>query len=156
MANRMGLVINHEKTRITKLIDGFDFIGYNFVKRKSPKSGRMTIYIFPSKRAQQNIRNRLKYLTNRRAPIKPKEFTELVKPVVMGWVNYFKHTNASDAFRRLQRFINTRFRRYLNQRGKGRGFGWHRFPNSMLYNMGIVYIGSGMVEYPGKLAHGLR
>jgi len=156
MANRMGLVINQEKTRITKLIDGFDFIGYNFVKRKSPKSGRMTIYIFPSKRAQQNIRNRLKYLTNRRAPIKPKEFIELVKPVVMGWVNYFKHTNASDAFRRLQRFINIRFRRYLNQRSKGRGFGWDRFPNSMLYSMGMVYIGSGMVEYPRKLAHGLQ
>ncbi|MEO8402229.1 MAG: group II intron reverse transcriptase/maturase [Gammaproteobacteria bacterium] len=155
IAKKMELVINQEKTRVTKLIDGFDFIGYNFVKRKSPKSGRMTIYIFPSKQAQQNIRNRLKFLTNRRAPIKPKEFTKLVKPVVMGWVNYFKHTNASDAFRRLQRFIDIRFRRYLNQRSKGRGFGWNRFPNSTLYTMGMVYIGSGMIEYPKRLAHGL-
>lgn len=156
MVKRMDLVLNREKTQITKLADGFNFIGFNFVKRKSPTSGKNTIYIFPSKQAQQNIRNRLKYLTNRRAPIKPKEFTELVKPVVLGWVNYFRHTNANDAFRRLQRFINTRFRRYLNQRCKGRGFGWSRHPNSKLYAMGMVYIGSGMLERPGKLAHVLQ
>ena len=155
MAKKMDLVINKEKTRITRLTDGFDFIGFNFVKRKSPTSGKNTIYICPSKQAQQNIRNRLKYLTNRRAPIKPKEFTELVKPVVMGWVNYFRHTNASDAFRRLQRFINIRFRRYLNYRCKGRSFGWGRHPNSKLYAMGMIYIGSGMLEYPRKLVHGL-
>lgn len=148
MAEKMGLSINHQKTYITKLTEGFDFVGYNFVKRKSPKSGRNTIYVFPSKQAQQNIRNRLKYLTSRRAPIKPKEFIELVKPVVLGWVNYFKHTNASDAFRRLQRFINIRFRRYLTHRSKGRGFGWQRYPNSKLYTMGMVYIGSGMIKYP--------
>lgn len=89
MAEKMGLTINEEKTRITKITDGFDFIGYNFVKRRSPKSGRNSIYIFPSKRAQQAIRNRLKYLTSRRAPIKPKEYIELIRPVVMGWVELF-------------------------------------------------------------------
>ena len=107
-------------------------------------------------RTQQKIRNRLKYLTSRRAPISPKEFVELVRPIVMGWVNYFRHSNASDAFRRLQRFINTRFRRYLTFRSKGRGFGWVKYPNRKLYAMGMVYIGSGMLEYASKPVHGLR
>jgi len=155
MSKRMDLTINREKTRITKIIDGFDFIGFNFVRRKSPKSGRQMIYSSPSKQAQQKIRNRLKFLTARRAPISPREYTEIVKPVVLGWSNYFKHTNASDAFRRLQRFINTRFRRYLTHRSKGRGFGWNKFPNGKLYAMGMIYIGSGIIEYPKKLAHGL-
>ncbi|HEY4673806.1 MAG TPA: group II intron reverse transcriptase/maturase [Nitrososphaerales archaeon] len=156
MAKKMELTINQEKTRITKLTDGFNFIGFNFVKRKSPKSGKNTIYIFPAKRAQQNIRNRLKYLTARRAPIKPKEFIETVKPIVLGWVNYFRHTNANEAFRRLQRFINIRFRRYLTHRSKDRGFGWKKYPNSKLYAMGMIYIGSGMIEYQRKHAQGLR
>jgi RNA-directed DNA polymerase len=38
---------------------------------------------------------------------------DMVNPMVMGWVNYFRHTNASQAFRGLQRFVNIRFRRYL-------------------------------------------
>lgn len=40
MANKMKLTINQEKTRITKITEGFNFIGFNFVKRKSPKSGK--------------------------------------------------------------------------------------------------------------------
>lgn len=156
VASKMGLTLNREKTRITKLTDGFDFIGFNFVKRKSPKSGKNTIYIFPAKHSQQAICKRLKFLTSRRAPISPKEYVELIKPVVMGWVNYFRHTNASDAFRRLQRSINVRFRRYLTHRSRGRGFGWKKFPNKKLYAMGMVYIGSGIIEYQERLAQGLR
>lgn len=156
IAKRMDLTVNEAKTKVTKLTDGFDFIGFNFVKRKSPTTGKNTIYIFPAKSAQQKIRNRLKYLTSRRAPIKPKEFIDLVKPVILGWVNYFRHTNANEAFRRLQRFINIRFRRYLTFRSKGRGYGWDRFPNKKLYAMGMIYIGSGMLERPRNTVHDLR
>jgi group II intron reverse transcriptase/maturase len=147
IASRMGLTINREKTRITKLIEGFDFIGFQFVKRSSPNSGKQNIYIFPSKAAQRNIRRRIKYFTKRRAPIAPAEFVEQVNQTVRGWVNYFRHTNASQAFRSLQRFINTRFRRYLNFRHKGRGFGWKKYPNATLYARGMIYIGSGVIEY---------
>jgi RNA-directed DNA polymerase len=156
IAKRMELTLNRDKTHVTRLTTGFDFVGFQFVKRKSPSSGKNTIYIFPAKSAQQTIRNRLKYLTSRRAPIRPKEFVEMVNPVLTGWANYFRHTNASQAFRRLQRFVNIRFRRYLTQRSKGRGFGWQRFPNRKLYAMGLAYIGSGTLEYVAKPVHGGR
>jgi len=156
IAKRMDLTLNRDKTRVTRVTDGFDCIGFHFVKRKSPSSGKNTIYTFPAKSAQQKIRNRLKYLTSRRAPITPKEFVEMVNPIVMGWANYFRHTNASQAFRGLQRFVNIRFRRYLTQRSKGRGFGWKRFPNSKRYAMGLAYIGSGLLTYRAKPAHGVR
>src|SRR4030095_3717431 len=94
--------------------------------------------------------------TSRRAPISPKEFVAMVHPMGTGWVNSFRHTNASQAFRGLQRFVNIPFRRYWTQRSKGRGFGWKRFPNSKLYAMGLVYIGSGLLEYLAKPAHGGR
>jgi RNA-directed DNA polymerase len=156
IAKRMDLTLNRDKTRVTRVIDGFDFIGFHFVKRKSPSSGKNTIYTFPAKSAQQKIRNRLKYHTSRRAPITPKEFVAMVNPIMTGWANYFRHTNASQAFRGLQRFVNIRFRRYLTQRSKGRGFGWKRFPNSKLYAMGLAYIGSGMLTYRAKPAHDVR
>ena len=147
IAQRMGLTINREKTRITKLTEGFDFIGFHFVKRRSPKSGKRHIYIFPSKQSQRNIRRQIKSFTKRRAPIMPAEYVKLVNQTVRGWVNYYRHTNASDAFRALQRFINIRFRRYLNYRSKGRGFGWKKYPNATLYAQGIIYIGSGVIRY---------
>jgi group II intron reverse transcriptase/maturase len=156
IAKRMDLTLNRDKTRETRLTEGFDFLGVQFVKRKSPTTGKPAIYLFPAKSAQQTIRNKLKYLTSRRAPISPHEFVAKVNPLVTGWVNYFRHTNASQAFRGLQRFVNIRFRRYLTQRSKGRGFGWHRYPNSKLYALGLAYIGSGKLEYVAKPVHGGR
>ena len=143
----MDLRVNRDKTRITKLTEGFDFLGFEFVKRRSPKTGKNAIYIFPSKKAQKSIRRRIKYFTKRRAPVPPDEFVRQINEVVRGWVAYYRHTNASEAFRTLQRFINIRFRRYLTYRSKGRGFGWKKYPNSRLYAMGIIYIGSGLIRY---------
>jgi RNA-directed DNA polymerase len=156
LARRMGLVVNRDKTRITRLAEGFDFVGYKFVKRRSPTSGKWSIYIFPSKASQRNVRRRIKYFTKRRAPIPPDEFVRRVNQTVRGWANYYRHTNASDAFRSLQRFINTRFRRYLTFRSKGRGFGWRKFPNRVLYAKGMIYIGSGYIRYEEAPVHASR
>lgn len=147
LAKRMGLTLNEEKTRITKLTEGFDFIGFKFVKRKSPSTGKNTIYIFPSQSTQKNIRRKIKSFTKRRAPIKVEEFVAMVNEAVRGWANYFRHANASEAFRRLQRFINIRFRRFLTYRGKDRGFGWKKYPNRKLYQLGLIYIGSGYLRW---------
>jgi group II intron reverse transcriptase/maturase len=156
IATRMALTINRDKTRITKLTEGFDFLGFTFVKRRSPTSGKMAIYIFPSKAAQRRVRQRIKAFTKRRAPIAPPDFVQQVKQVVRGWVNYYRHTNASQAFRALQRFINVRFRRYLTCRSKGRGFGWKQFPNRALYARGIIYIGSRVIRYERAPVHAME
>jgi hypothetical protein len=128
----MDLTRNRDKPRERRLTEGFDCLGLQFVKRQSPTSGKSTIYLFPAKSAQQAIRNKLKYRTSRRAPISPPEFMAKVNPLMTGGGNSFRHTNASQAFRGLQRFVNIRFRRYWTQRSKGRGFGWQRYPNSKL------------------------
>ena len=88
IATRMGLTINRDKTRITKLTEGFDFLGFHFVKRRSPTSGKYAIYIFPSKAAQGRVRRRIKTFTKRRAPIAPPDFVQQVNQGVRGWVHY--------------------------------------------------------------------
>src|SRR5499427_4775917 len=153
IARRMDLTVNRDKTRITKLTEGFDFLGFTLVKRRSPTSGKMAIYIFPSKAAQRRVRRRIKAFTKRRAPIAPPDFMQQVNQVVRGWVNYYRHTNASQAFRALQRFINVRFRRYLTCRSKGRGFGWKQYPNRALYAKGLIYIGSRVIRYEKAPVH---
>jgi RNA-directed DNA polymerase len=84
IARRMGLIVNREKTRITKLTEGFNFIGFHFVKRRSPNTGKWVNYIFPSKEAQRTIRRRIKYFTKRRAPMPPDEFVRQINQAVGG------------------------------------------------------------------------
>jgi hypothetical protein len=99
------------------------------------------------------VRRRIKTFTKRRAPIAPPEVVQQVNQVVRGWVNSYRHTNASQAFRALQRFINVRFRRYLTCRSKGRGFGWKHYPNRALYARGLIYIGSRVIRYERAPVH---
>src|SRR2546428_5568703 len=98
IALRMGLTINREKTRITKLTEGFDFIGFQFVKRRSPNSGKLCIYIHPSKSSQRNIRRRIKSFTKRRAPIRPAAVLQQVNQTGRGWVNYYCQPHCCGAF----------------------------------------------------------
>lgn len=144
---RMGLALNPEKTRITAMADGFEFIGFEFVRRRSPVTGHAVVYIFPSKTGQRRLRRQIKCFTKRRAPIAPDEFVQQVNRVVLGWANYYRHTNASKAFRSMQQFINIRFRRYLNHRRKRRGYGWKHYPDQKLYAMGMAHISSGFIRY---------
>lgn len=136
LATRRDLTLNRDKTREPRVTAGFDFRGVQFVNRKSPPSGKNPLSRLPAKSAQQTSRNKLKSLTARRAPISPQECVAKVNPLRTGGVNYFRHTNASPAFRGLPRFVNIRFRRYLTQRRKGRGCGWQRSPNRKLYARG--------------------
>jgi RNA-directed DNA polymerase len=149
LAKRLELTVNQEKTRITTLKEGFDYLGFQFVKRKSPTHGRNVIYIFPSGHSQKAIRQRIKGFTKRRAPIKPDEFINRINETVLGWANYYRHTNAAITLRKLQSFINNRVRRYLCYRGKGRGFGFTR-TNEQLYSMGLVQIHSGWIRLPER------
>ena len=92
IASRMGLIVNREKTRSTKLTDGFEFLGFQFVKRRSPTSGKSTIYLFPSTTAQRRVRQQIKAFTKRRAPVSPDAFVQRLNHTVRGWANYYRHT----------------------------------------------------------------
>jgi len=152
IVDRMGLTLNEEKTKVTELTEGFNFLGFQFIKRKSLTTGKNRIYLFPQKESERALRHRIKHLTSRQAPITEEEFLEQINQNVRGWANYYRHTNASKSFRRIQRFINVRFRRFLQHRSKKRSFGWKRWPDSVLYAKGIIHIGSGFIRY-SRLAH---
>jgi len=147
LVEKMDLTLHPEKTRTVRVDDGFDFLSFHFVRRRSPTTGKLSFYTFPTKESQKRIRENIRSFTHRRAPVKTDEFIKMVNDTVRGWVNYFQHTNASEAFRRLQRFINLRVRRHLSQCRRERGSGWRRYPNSKLYAMGLIYIGSGRIKY---------
>jgi group II intron reverse transcriptase/maturase len=156
LAKKLDVEVSQEKTRITEIKDGFDFIGFEFVKRRSPTHGRSVIYLFPSKDSQKEIRSRIRKETHRKAPLLPKDLLEKVNRLVRGWAEYYRYTNGSLVLRRLQRFTNHRVRRYLHYRRKGRGSGYDNYPEEKLYRMGLIQIHSGWVKPGGPIVHATR
>ncbi len=123
----MGLSLNLEKSRVVRAEQGFDFLGFRFIRRHSERYGRKRTYFFPSpksvKRVKEKVRNRC---GNHVLHIKVEEVVRDVNRVLLGWWAYYRHSNASQAFGNVQLYANLRMRRYLRRRRKMPGLGRYR------------------------------
>jgi len=145
---RLGLQLNEQKTKIVHAADGFDFLGFRFARRMNPWKSKVKTYVFPTPESLNNIREKIRKVTNYRAPIKPEEMVEKVNPLLRGWANYYAHTNAGKAFGKVQGFVNKRIRRFLRRRRHKKGVGYWQYPDKILYErLGLLRINSGFLQY---------
>jgi RNA-directed DNA polymerase len=125
---RLGLELHPDKTRRVELYDGkqgFDFLGCHLHKRLSGtlwERKRKRVYFlqrWPSQRAMQHIRQRVKELTPRsRCHADIREVISDLNPVLRGWGNYFRTGNASARFNQLDGYV---WRRLKDLRAERKG-----------------------------------
>jgi len=90
--SKRGLTLSEEKTKITRIEDGFDFLGQNIRKfnnkyHAEPSKGNIKAFY-------ENVRNVIKSCRGSNAE---KLITKL-NPVVRGWANYHKYVQSSRIF----------------------------------------------------------
>jgi group II intron reverse transcriptase/maturase len=156
---RLGLELHPDKTRRVELFDGkegFDFLGCHLHKRLSgpllETTGRKLYFLqrWPSQRAMQRIRRRVKELTPRsRCHADLREVIEDLNPVLRGWGNYFRTGNAAQRFNQLDTYVWRRLRRLrLERKGRhlkpGEAARWTR---ESFWNLGLHRL-RGTVRYP--------
>ncbi|MFZ2507291.1 MAG: group II intron reverse transcriptase/maturase [Steroidobacteraceae bacterium] len=156
---RLGLELHPDKTRRVDLYDGkegFDFLGCHLHKRMSGRlweQGRKRQYFlqrWPSRRAMQRVRQRVKGLTPRsRCHADIREVIDGINPVIRGWGAYFRTGNAARQFGQIDHFVlrrlrNLRVARKGRQLQPGESAGWTReyFENLGLYRL------RGTIHYP--------
>ena len=148
MIKTLGLQLNEEKTEIVHAGDGFDFLGFRFVRRMNPWKTKVKSYVFPTPESMKRIREKISNVTNYRAPITPEEMVEKVNPLLRGWANYYAHTNAGKSFGLVQKFVNKRIRRFLRRRRHKKGMRYRQYPDEFLYKrLGLLRINSGFLHY---------
>jgi group II intron reverse transcriptase/maturase len=126
---RLGLELHPDKTRQVELSDGkegFDFLGCHLHKRLSGrlwKQQRKRLYFlhrWPSQRAMQRVRARVRELTPRsRCHADLRAVIADLNPLLRGWGQYFRTGNAADQFTSLDRFVERRLRA-LRRKRQGR------------------------------------
>ena len=96
----IGLTMNTEKTHIVNAEDGFEFLGFRFVRQYSRWRNKRVTRWFPSPKSEEKIRERILALTgnNALARTTPEEAKEILIPLLRGWGNYFAHSLASKSF----------------------------------------------------------
>ena len=136
--DRLGLTLNKEKTRtVNAWSERFVFLGFEIGMRRSIKSGKPYPHVQPSRRALQRIKGRIKTLTGGNRTCLPLDAVlGETNRVLRGWTNYFHYRNCSNTMVHLRGYVEERIRTHLRKRHKirGRGAGYARYPNGVLYS----------------------
>jgi group II intron reverse transcriptase/maturase len=123
---RLGLELHPDKTRQVDLSrggEGFDFLGCHLRKRMSgpiwERRHQRVYYLqrWPSQRAMQRIRQRVKAMTSRPGCHRAlRDTIAQLNPVLRGWGAYFRTGNAAIKFGQVDDYVNWRLKRLLLKR----------------------------------------
>jgi group II intron reverse transcriptase/maturase len=134
MVNRIKLRLKERKTRTVDMDKGsFDFLGYTFMRVKNELKKKEITLCFPSAKATNNIRKKVRQITNYRRPIEVGQVVEELTPVIRGWVNYYRLGNSSKKFGKLKQYTAQKVRKFMNRRRQKSGYGWKRYSDKYLY-----------------------
>ena len=89
-----GLELSEEKTVITHIEDGFDFLGCNIRWYKEK------LLTKPSKKNYKAIVNKIRGIIKQNPSMKQEDLIRKLNPVIRGWVNFQKYNVSSQAFDR--------------------------------------------------------
>ena len=123
----LGLKLSERKTRIVRAEDGFDFLGFRFIRRHSKKWGKKKTYYFPSPKSVKRIKEKIRICAgNHMLYIPPEDVARMLNRQVGGGWNYFRHSHASKTYVKVQLYLLSRFRRFLRRRSVKSGIGRYR------------------------------
>lgn len=113
-----GLELSAEKTVITHISVGFDFLGQN-VRKYAGK-----LLIKPSQKSIQTLREKVRYLvrTNRQSPAI--RLIQQLNPVLRGWAEYHRHVVSKGVFNAADTFIFQTLWQWARRRHPQKSNGW--------------------------------
>jgi len=117
-----GLQLSPEKTIITHIEDGFDFLGQNVRKYKTGK--RHKLLIKPSKKNVAAFLEKARDIIKANKPLPAGKLIAKLNPVIRGWVNYHRHVVSKKTFSIVDEAIYQTLRRWINRRHPRKSDAW--------------------------------
>jgi RNA-directed DNA polymerase len=125
-----GLQLSPEKTCITPIEQGFDFLGQHIRKY----NGKLLIK--PSRKNQHNFLEKVRAAVRRNTGAKQEDLIWLLNPIIRGWTNYHRHIAATRTFTKMEHEIRWCLWRWAKRRHAGRRARWierrywHQWPGN--------------------------
>jgi RNA-directed DNA polymerase len=151
----LGLEPKSDKTRIVHLVEGgpgFDFLGFHHrLVRSEPRRGAngfVFLARWPSQRAVQHARDRIRFLTMRARLVAPVEqVVAELNLFLRGWAGFFRFGNSAWVFDKIRSYAVMRVALFVAKRHKrGRSWGFAQVYRSPV-NLGLVSL-NGIVVAP--------
>lgn len=109
-----------EKTVITHIKEGFDFLGWNFRKYDDK------LIIKPSKKSAKKIKATLRETTKKYLMQKQDILISRLNQIIIGWCNYHKHTCAKATFQELDKYMFELLWRWAKRRHPMKSKSWRK------------------------------
>jgi RNA-directed DNA polymerase len=126
-----GLTLHPTKTKIVDArTDGFEFLGYRFVKHRR----------FPRRKSLAKFKDAIRAKTPRTSGDSLARIVANANLTLRGWFTYFQHSHPT-VFRNLDGWVRARLRNILRKRtgrrGRARGRDHQRWPNALFVEQGL-------------------
>ena len=142
-----GLKLSPEKTKITHINEGFNFLGWNFRKYDSK------LLIKPSKESVKSILDKVKGILDSNKNAKTENVINLLNPVITGWANYHKGTVAKEIFNYVDHQIWIKTWKWAVRRHPNKGKLWIKAKYfKTVGNRNWVFSGENQDEHSTSLA----
>jgi group II intron reverse transcriptase/maturase len=118
LRTELRMELSVEKTRITAVKEGFDFLGYRVVQAKALRTGRLVGNLFIPKSKLNDLRHRIKVMVTGIPTGCPLAgVIGKLNPILIGWRNYYRYaTQACRDFHHLDKWIWQRVGRWLRKK----------------------------------------
>jgi len=113
-----GLTLSEEKTRITHIKDGFDFLGWNI------RSYDGTLLTKPSKKNVKAFLDGIRETVKANKMAKQVNLISLLNPKIRGWANYHRGAVAKKAFSKVDHEIWDILWQWAKRRHPNKGISW--------------------------------
>lgn len=115
-----GLELSREKTRVTHINEGFDFLGQN-VRKYSGK-----ILIKPSRKSIKKFLSNVREVIKANKSAKAGDLITYLNPMLKGWANYHRHVVSSRIFSKVDAAIFRSLWRWAVRRHPNKSKRWVR------------------------------
>lgn len=113
-----GLTLSDEKTKITHVTEGFDFLGWT-VRRRSG-----ILLVTPSKKNQKAFLAKVRAIVRTMRTAKQEDVIQALNPVIRGWAQYHQTQMASRTFAKVDHQIHQALWRWACRRHPNKGRRW--------------------------------
>jgi RNA-directed DNA polymerase len=155
LMTQLKLTVNEAKTHIRQLPqERFVFLGYDFGRYYSAKTGRAYLCAQPSKKSVQRIIGKIREATERRVLwLEAEAMVKQLNRMLIGWANYYSLGPVHTAYRAIDCYTPLRLRRWLCNKHKIANTGARCFPYEYLYDtLGLVQLRSLAHSLPSAKA----
>jgi RNA-directed DNA polymerase len=101
----MGLRLSPEKTLITHIEDGLDFLGWRIQRHRKRGTGKHYVYVYPAKKALVAVMAKVKTICRRSTNLPLVDLLRQLNVMLRGWTAYFKYGCSNATFSYLRSYL---------------------------------------------------